>query len=186
MFNLEYEKNKKISTEQMSMILDLAAQAASDGGFVSSYIFHRAAYVFAAQVLFPDKKETIAASIGSGYDIRLAFDMLVEDGTISEMQTKYAKEMTRLDVQADIWLDEVVKYQQSARGLLDSINTLSGDIVKSAAEQLQKAASGDAKVVQEFAEKWGFGRDQAAKTEAAEKKAEKAKSTMKTIDGDKK
>ena len=29
MFDIEYEKSKKISTEQMSMILDMAAQAAS-------------------------------------------------------------------------------------------------------------------------------------------------------------
>ena len=158
MFDIEYEKSKKISTEQMSMILDMAAQAASDGGFISSYIFYRAAYVFAAQVLYPEKKDTIASTIGVGYDIRLAFDLLVQDGTIEDMQTTYEADMEKLDDEAEIWYCEVSDYQQSARGLVDSITTLSGDIVKSATEQLQQVANGDVKVIQEFANRWGFDR----------------------------
>lgn len=185
MFDLKYENDKKISTEQMSMILDLAAQAASDGGFMSSYIFYRASYVFAAQVLYPEKKDVIASSIGSGYDIRLAFDLLVKDGTIEDMQSHYQDEMKELDTQGLIWMNEVGEYQQSARGLLDSINTLSGDIVKGAVEQLQSAASGDAKIVQEFAEKWGFNREQSAKTETEVKKAKKV-IKPKVVDGGKK
>ena len=158
MFDIEYEKSKKISTEQMSMILDMAAQAASDGGFVSSYIFYRAAYVFAAQVLYPEKKDAIASSIGAGYDIRLAFDLLAQDGTLADMQTNYTKEMEELDTNLSVWCQEVSQYQQSARGLVDSITTLSGDIVKSATEQLQQVANGDVKVIQEFANRWGFDR----------------------------
>lgn len=158
MFDIEYEKNKKLSTEQVSMILDLAAQAASDGGFISSYIFYRAAYVFAAQVLYPEKKDTIASTIGVGYDIRLAFDLLVQDGTIEDMQTKYKADLEQLDSMAEIWYYEVSDYQQSARGILDTINTLSGDIVKSATEQLQQVANGDVKIIQEFANRWGFDR----------------------------
>lgn len=158
MFDIEYEKSKKISTEQMSMILDMAAQAASDGGFISSYIFPRAAYVFAAQVLYPEKKEVIASSIGQGYDIRLAFDLLAKDGTLEDMQTTYAKDIEELDFNAGNWYEDVSKYQQSARGLVDSITTLSGDIVKSATEQLQQVANGDVKIIQEFANRWGFDR----------------------------
>ena len=158
MFDIEYEKSKKISTEQMSMILDMAAQAASDGGFISSYIFYRAAYVFAAQILYPEKKDTIASSIGAGYDIRLAFDLLVQDGTIEDMQTTYETDMKKLDDAVETWYYEVSDYQQSARGLVDSITTLSGDIVKSATEQLQQVANGDVKIIQEFANRWGFDR----------------------------
>lgn len=167
MFDLKYEKNKKISTEQMSMILDLAAQAASDGGFMSSYIFYRASYVFAAQILYPEKKDAIASSIGSGYDIRLAFDLLVKDGTIEDMQSRYPDEIKELDTQGLIWMNEVCEYQQSARGLVDSVNTISGDIVKTAVEQLQNVAKGDVKVINDFADHWGFDR---ADVEVAPKK----------------
>lgn len=172
MFDLKYEKNKKISTEQMSMILDLAAQAASDGGFMSSYIFYRAMYVFAAQVLYPEKKDVIASSIGSGYDIRLAFDLLVKDGTIEDMQSHYQDEMKELDTQGLIWMNEVREYQQSARGLVDSVNTISGDIVKTAVEQLQNVAKGDVKVINDFADHWGFDR---ADVEIAPKKKDASK-----------
>ena len=132
MFDIEYEKNKKLTTEQVAMILDLAAQAASDGGFVSSYIFYRAAYVFAAQVLYPAKKDAIASTIGNGYDIRLAFDLLVQDGTLEDMQTKYKTDLEELDKNAEIWCQEVADYQQSANG--------------------------DVKIIQDFADKWGFDR----------------------------
>lgn len=183
MFNIDYEKNKKISTEQMSMILDMAAQAASDGGFMSSYIFQRAAYVFAAQVLYPEKKDIIASSIGAGYDIRLAFDMLVKDGTIEDMQTIYQEDIEQLDAEVERWYHEVDSYQCSARGLLDSITTLSGDIVKSATEQLQQAANGDVKIIQEFADKWGFNRPTPGEENGI--KPEDIQKSFQLLDGDK-
>ena len=74
------------------------------------------------------------------------------------MQTTYEADMKKLDDAAEVWYYEVSDYQQSARGLVDSITTLSGDIVKSATEQLQQAANGDVKVIQEFANRWGFDR----------------------------
>ena len=169
MFDIEYEKSKKISTEQMSMILDMAAQAASDGGFISSYIFYRAAYVFAAQILYPEKKDVIASSIGQGYDIRLAFDLLVEQGLLEDMQNHYKNDMEILEQEAEVWCNEVREYQMSARGLLDSITTLSGDVVKSAVDQLQQVANGDVKIIQEFADKWGFDRPDTNKVESVEK-----------------
>lgn len=159
MIDIEYEKSKKLTTEQITMIFDFAAQAASDNGYINSFIFERAIYVFAAQVLYPAKKELIASTIGTGYDIRLAFDNLVQDGTLEDMFAGYPDEMKNLQKDGEIWLGEVAKFQQSVRGILDSINTLSGDIVKTAAEQLQKAASGDAQIIQEFANKWGLDRD---------------------------
>lgn len=165
MINLSYEKDKKLTTEQITMILDLAAQAASDGGFISDFIFERAMYVFAAQIFYPDKKDTIASSIGAGYDIRLAFDALVQDGTMEDMFSEYNKDIQYLYGSGMVWLQNVKEFQQSARGLLDSINTLSGDIVQSAAQQLQKVASGDVKKIQDFANHWGFSMPSPGKDE---------------------
>lgn len=158
MIDFEFEKNRTLTTEQIAMILDLSAQAASDGGFVSSYIFERAVMVFAAQILYPEQKEEIAAMIGNGYDIRLAFDTLLSSGLLEEMNEKFAYDMQMLKEEGWTWLEEVKEFQQSARGILDSINTLSGDIVQSAVQQLQKVASGDVKVIEDFANRWGFDR----------------------------
>lgn len=158
MIDFELEKNRTLTTEQVAMILDLSAQAASDGGFVSSYIFERAVMVFAAQVFYPEKKDEIAAMIGNGYDIRLAFDTLLSSGLLEEMSEDYSVDMQLLHEEGRVWLEEVKEFQQSARGILDSINTLSGDIVQSAVQQLQQVANGDVKVIQEFANRWGFDR----------------------------
>ena len=162
MIDLEYEKDRNLTTEQICIIVDFAIQAANDGGFLNSFIFERALCVFAAQILFPDKKDDIASSIGQGYDIRLAFDLLVKDGTVEKLQKDYAADIQHLQEVGQIWFEEVETYEHSARGLLDTINTLSGDIVQSAVQQLQQVASGDAKVVQDFANKWGFNLEQEA------------------------
>ena len=169
MIDLEYEKNRNLTTEQICIIVDFAIQAANDGGFLNSFIFERALCVFAAQILFPDKKDDIASSIGQGYDIRLAFDLLVKDGTIEKLQKDYAADMQHLQEAGQIWFEEVETYEHSARGLLDTITTLSGDIVQSAVQQLQQAASGDAQLIQEFADKWGFSLPQANKNDIPQK-----------------
>ena len=55
------------------------------------------------------------------------------------------------------WLDEYTEYAHSARGLLDTIQMFSGDIVKAAAEQLQSATTqSGVKEVLDIADKWGM------------------------------
>lgn len=158
MINLELEKSRTLTTEQITMVLDLAAQAASDGGFVVTYIFERAIMVFAAQVFYPEKKDELAEMIGNGYDIRLAFDTIVSNGLLEQMMDEYKIDLDILFTEGETWLKEVKDFQQSARGILDSINTLSGDIVQAATQKLQEVAAGDVSIVQEFANRWGFDR----------------------------
>lgn len=169
MIDLELEKSRTLTTEQITMILDLAAQAASDGGFVVTYIFERALMVFAAQVLYPEKKEELAAMIGNGYDIRLAFDAIVSNGLLEQMIDEYRTDLDILFSEGEIWLKEVKDFQQSARGILDSINTLSGDIVQAATQKLQEVAAGDVSIVQEFANRWGFDRPTPGEDRIADK-----------------
>lgn len=168
MLDIEIEKDRKLTTEEVCKVEDFAIQAANDAGFLNRYIFERALLVFAAIVLYPDHKEDISAMIGEGYDIRVAYDTLLKTGLLEEMFKDYEFDITYLFEVGDTWFADVRRYEQSARGLLDTISTLSGDIVKSAAEQLQNAASGDVQVVQDFAKKWGFGRGQIPGTENAE------------------
>ena len=169
MIDLELEKSRTLTTEQITMILDLAAQAASDGGFVVTYIFERALMVFAAQVFYPEKKEELAAMIGNGYDIRLAFDTIVSNGLLEQMMDEYWTDLNILFSEGEIWLKEVKDFQQSARGILDSINTLSGDIVQAATQKLQEVAAGDVSIVQEFANRWGFDRPTPGEDKIADK-----------------
>lgn len=158
MEHLAEEKEIKLNMEQICMIEDFAAQAANDGGFMSRYVFERAILVFAAIVLYPDRKEEITEMIGKDYDIRAAYQVLLETGLLEEMANDYQKELTWLLCIGDTWFEEVKDFEQSARGLLSTISDLSGDIVQGAFEKLQEAANGDAKIVEDFAKQWGYGR----------------------------
>lgn len=150
------EKNIRLTMEQVCIIEDFAAQAANDGGFMNSYVFERALLVFAAIVLYPDRKDEINGMIGEGYDIRLAYQTLLESGLLEEMSKDYEGELEYLVTIGETWFQEVKEFEQSARGLLNTISDLSGDIVSQAASKLQAVASGDAKFVEEFADKWGL------------------------------
>lgn len=153
---IEREKNLKLTMEQVCIIEDFAAQAANDGGFMNSYVFEKALLVFAAIVLYPDRKDEINGMIGEGYDIRLAYQTLLETGLLEEMSKDYKEELEYLVIIGETWFQEVKEFEQSARGLLNTISDLSGDIVSQAASKLQAVASGDAKFVEEFADKWGL------------------------------
>lgn len=150
------EKDIRLTMEQVCIIEDFAAQAANDGGFMNSYVFERALLVFAAIVLYPDRKDEINSMIGEGYDIRLAYQTLLESGLLEEMSKDYEGELEYLVTIGETWFQEVKEFEQSARGLLNTISDLSGDIVSQAASKLQAVASGDVKFVEEFADKWGL------------------------------
>ena len=150
------EKDIKLTMEQVCIIEDFAAQAANDGGFMNSYVFERALLVFAAIVLYPDRKDEINGMIGEGYDVRLAYQTLLETGLLEEMSKDYEMELEYLVTVGETWFQEAKEFEQSARGLLNTISDLSGDIVSQAASKLQAVASGDAKFVEEFADKWGL------------------------------
>ena len=150
------EKDIKLTMEQVCIIEDFAAQAANDGGFMNSYVFERALLVFAAIVLYPDRKDEINGMIGEGYDVRLAYQTLLETGLLEEMSKDYELELEYLVTIGETWFQEAKEFEQSARGLLNTISDLSGDIVSQAASKLQAVASGDAKFVEEFADKWGL------------------------------
>lgn len=150
------EKDIRLTMEQVCIIEDFAAQAANDGGFMNSYVFERALLVFAAIVLYPDRKDEINGMIGEGYDVRLAYQTLLETGLLEEMSKDYELELEYLVTIGETWFQETKEFEQSARGLLNTISDLSGDIVSQAASKLQAVASGDAKFVEEFADKWGL------------------------------
>ena len=74
------------------------------------------------------------------------------------MVQDYPSDIEMLLQVGEQWLKEVETYEHSARGLLDTISTLSGDIVQSAVNQLTQTADGNVNIIQQFAEQWGYGR----------------------------
>ncbi len=150
-----------LTTKQVESIFDFAAQAAEDNGLMSHYVFRRAILVFAASVLYPDKADEIASNVGPQYDISAIYDKLNEEGFVETMYAEHQDEIDYLLTLGEEWFDDTQSYVHSARGLLDSLNAMSGDIVKSAYEKLQAAVQAeDVKDVLRIGEALGVSRKQ--------------------------
>ena len=158
MINLTKELKMALSTQDVYDIISFSVDAADDNGFMNSFIFNRALYLFAAIVLYPDQKEEYASIVAA--NINQAWDKMVEEGIIQQMMDDYPEELEMLAENGKQWFDEYSDYAQSARGLLNTIQDFSGDIVKSAVEQLKNASQeAGVKEVLDIADKWGMNNE---------------------------
>lgn len=137
MIDFKRERSCDFSTKQILSVLDFAAQAANDNGFMSHHVFRKGMMVFAAVLYYPDKKDDIMALVGNGYDISVAFDKLNEDGLFDEMLNAHKDSLEYLSEVGEEWLDDSMSYAHSARGLLDAIGVTSNTMIQNAVQKLQ-------------------------------------------------
>lgn len=149
------ETTRKLTSQDMYDIIHFSAQSAEDNGFVNQYIFERALYAYAAIILYPDRKEEISRMVSN--NILDAWDALVSDGTFLDMEKNFSADLKILGEVGSVWLDDYIKYLQSARGIFSTFQTFSGDIVESTVNRFKDAFNeNDAKTVLEIADKWGM------------------------------
>lgn len=151
----ETETAKKLTSQDMYDIIHFAAQSAEDNGFVNQFVFERALYAYAAIILYPDRKEEIGRIVSN--NILDAWDALLADGTIEDMNKNFAVDMDALGRIGSVWLDDYIKYLQSARGILSSFQEFSGDIIQTAVEKFKTVSDevGTNQVL-EIANNWGM------------------------------
>lgn len=151
----ETETAKKLTSQDMYDIIHFAAQSAEDNGFVNQFVFERALYAYAAIILYPDRKEEIGRAVSN--NILDAWDALLADGTIEDMNKNFAVDMDALGRIGSVWLDDYIKYLQSARGILSSFQEFSGDIIQTAVEKFKTVSDEvGANQVLEIANNWGM------------------------------
>lgn len=151
----ETETAKKLTSQDMYDIIHFAAQSAEDNGFVNQFVFERALYAYAAIILYPDSKEEIGRMVSD--NILDAWDALLADGTIADMNENFAVDMDALGRIGSVWLDDYIKYLQSARGILSSFQEFSGDIIQTAVEKFKTVSDEvGANQVLEIANNWGM------------------------------
>lgn len=157
--NLNEHKALCLSAQERYDIIDFATQAAEDNGFMNSFIFERALWLFAAIRLCEDRRSEITSLVAD--NLLNAWDTLLADGTLEDMVANFEPELNTLAEEGLIWLEEYTEFAHSARGLLDTLQQFSGDIVKSAAEQLQNMqVNGDLQQVFDIASNWGMNNEQ--------------------------
>lgn len=157
MINVNAEKAYSLSTQNVYDIIGFAMQNAEDNGFLNSFVFERALYLYAALILCPDRKDEIATLIS--VSPLTAWETLVEDGTIESMIKDYQPELDFLAENGKNWYEEYSEYAHSARGLLDTIQDFASDIVEQAMNQFQGTLN-NAELQQALAlaDKWGMNR----------------------------
>lgn len=149
------ETTRKLTSQDIYDIIHFSAQSAEDNGFVNQYVFERALYAYAAIILYPDRKEEIGRMVSN--NILDAWDALVSDGTTSDMEKNFSSDIKILGEVGSVWLDDYIKYLQSARGILSSFQEFSGDIIQTAVEKFKTVSDEvGANQVLEIANKWGM------------------------------
>ena len=174
------ETTRKLTSQDIYDIIHFSAQSAEDNGFVNQYVFERALYAYAAIILYPDRKEEIGRMVSN--NILDAWDALVSDGTTSDMEKNFSSDIKILGDAGSVWLDDYIKYLQSARGIFSTFQTFSGDIVESTVNRFKDAFNeSDAKTVLEIADKWGMNNTPKDESKLKEKVKVKAMATPEQV-----
>ena len=174
------ETTRKLTSQDIYDIIHFSAQSAEDNGFVNQYVFERALYAYAAIILYPDRKEEIGRMVSN--NILDAWDALVSDGTFSDMEKNFSADLKILGEVGSVWLDDYIKYLQSARGIFSTFQTFSGDIVESTVNRFKDAFNeNDAKTVLEIADKWGMNNTPKDESKLKEKVKVKAMATPEQV-----
>ena len=174
------ETTRKLTSQDIYDIIHFSAQSAEDNGFVNQYVFERALYAYAAIILYPDRKEEIGRMVSN--NILDAWDALVSDGTTSDMEKNFSSDIKILGEVGSVWLDDYIKYLQSARGIFSTFQTFSGDIVESTVNRFKDAFNeSDAKRVLEIADKWGMNNTPKDESKLKEKVKVKAMATPEQV-----
>lgn len=174
------ETTRKLTSQDIYDIIHFSAQSAEDNGFVNQYVFERALYAYAAIILYPDRKEEIGRMVSN--NILDAWDALVSDGTTSDMEKNFSSDIKILGEVGSVWLDDYIKYLQSARGIFSTFQTFSGDIVESTVNRFKDAFNeNDAKTVLEIADKWGMNNTPKDESKLKEKVKIKAMATPEQV-----
>lgn len=159
------EKECKLTSQEMYDVISFAMEAAEDNGFLNSFIFDRALYTFASVLLYPERADEIRNLIVT--NVNTAWDSLLEDGTLEKMTEEYPAEIELLGNYAATWYEEYETYAHSMRGLLDTIQTFTGDIINNTVKQFQQASydSGALEAIK-IADNWGMNRKAIPASEA--------------------
>lgn len=174
------ETTRKLTSQDIYDIIHFSAQSAEDNGFVNQYVFERALYAYAAIILYPDRNEEISRMVSN--NILDAWDALVSDGTTSDMEKNFSSDIKILGEVGSVWLDDYIKYLQSARGIFSTFQTFSGDIVESTVNRFKDAFNeNDAKTVLEIADKWGMNNTPKDESKLKEKVKIKAMATPEQV-----
>lgn len=157
MINLDQELAATLSPQERYDIISFAMNAADDNGFINSFVYERALYMYAAIVLYPDQKDDLSSRVAD--NILDAWEYMIGENIIQTMLQEHKVAIELLTKEAQTWYEEYAEWAHSVRGILDVVQDYTGEIVDSAAKRLQQTSdeTGVAQLLN-IADDWGMNR----------------------------
>lgn len=158
MIDIDRMKQSALTPQEVYDICDFATQAANDNGFMNTYIFERALYIYGAIILYPEIKNDLAPL--AAQNINDAWAWMLEDDFIDNMIAEHEADCDYIAEIGKQWFDDYVAYAHSARGVLEEVQKVTGGMLTNASEQFFNATtqSGIQEVL-EIADNWGMNND---------------------------
>lgn len=157
MIDLDFEHNKKLSTQDIYNIISHSIEVADEDGMLNSFIFQRALYVFAAATLFEDQTEDILMNIPQFPQL---WDDLVEKNVIDELKANYPRELTELCAIGEAWFSEYDAHVHSSYAIVTAISNIVQNLTSNFQNQVDNISKdGNIKQLIETASHWGMDND---------------------------
>lgn len=160
MIKVAQEKASKLSAAEINYILTVSFDMASTNGFVNSFVFERAMYVYTYAVLCAkngkeDELEKKAAENEGG--VLDLWNHLLLDGSIEELTKNYEPELTILQHAAGDMFDDYQEYQRSIRCIANDLTGTAESIIREVASAAKSSLSKEQyQEVVDIASKWGL------------------------------
>lgn len=151
-----YDDKNPFSSNDVYEIIANSILASVVDGYINSFVFERALYVYAATTLYSELIEEIAKENQEG-NILNTWDYLLEQGTIESMYNEYGKYLDELAENANNWYNENNQYNSSLKSLIDALYLLTGQLVDNTKDSFTNAVNQDSlQNVLQVADKWGM------------------------------
>ena len=160
MIDLNFEHEKKISSQDLYNIVSNAIDVANDDGMLNSFIFQRALYVFAAAVVYEEQTENIMTKISNFPEL---WDELVENNTIDNLKNDYAQEVTMLSSIGKDWFEEYNEHIHSSYAVVTAVSDIIQNFTANFQNQVNDLSKN--KVFSDLvktASQWGMNNDNPA------------------------
>jgi hypothetical protein len=156
MINLAFEKDENLSPQNIYDIVADALDLAEDDGFLNSYVFERALYIFTARALYTDIADDINSSLLEDGSPLITWQKLIENETIDTMLAEHGTLLDTIAEVGDRWFEEYNEYLLSTRSLVPLVEKLTSGMADSLGKQVDALQNGGLQDIQKFAQEWGM------------------------------
>ena len=150
MIDLEKEKALKINMSQTYKILSHAIDVANEDGFLNTYTFERALWMFAAIELYDIQEDKVLENP------LVAWNEMLADGTIDKLCGEYEKELQHLAEVGEDWFIGYEGYLHSVRGAFGDIQNFMKDMTDGLAAKFGENGMEELANVLKIADEWGM------------------------------